>query len=83
MIKSSPGESGGVASDTRETGAGRVLVVVCAPSCDQHHARAELMDAESRLPQLDIRNISTCLERGTQLLHSVVMLCVLYLSPTA
>ena len=80
MIKSSAGESGGVGIRHERDGC---RVVVCAPSCDQHHARAELMDAESRLPQLDIRNISTCLERGTQLLHSVVMLCVLYLSPTA
>ena len=58
MIKSSPPESGGAAIRHARDGC---RVLVCAPSCDQHHARAELMDAEARLPQLDIRNISTCL----------------------
>ena len=82
MLKSSAGESGGVGIRHERDGC---RVVVCAPRCDQHHARAELMDAEAKLPQLDIRNISTCLELGT-VVHSfcsVVMLCVLYLSPTA
>ena len=60
MIKSSAVDSGGAAIRHARDGC-RVLVLVCAPSCDQHHARAELMDAEAGLPQLDIRNISTCL----------------------